>query len=114
MTDLREYKANVLEAVKAVREADENWSWRVAAVNKSSVRVRWGYFDYLEEKEDITITVSEDEYEDDELVAVRVDIPDGTKRYYFVGSKHWDDAKDIGTAVKMAVFGAAAHCHSVY
>ena len=46
MVDMREYKETVKAAVARERQADENWSWRVASVTKGAAKIGWGYIDY--------------------------------------------------------------------
>lgn len=46
MADMREYKEVVKTAVAEERQADTNWSWRVASVTKSTAKIGWGYIDY--------------------------------------------------------------------
>lgn len=50
MIDLRNYKDYIRELVAKENEKDANWRWSVKSISKSRVRIRWGYLDYLEEK----------------------------------------------------------------
>lgn len=51
MIDLRVYKDYIRDLVTKENEKDKNWHWSVKSIGKSLVRIRWGYLDYLEEKE---------------------------------------------------------------
>ena len=51
MIDLRNYKDYIRELVSEQDKKDTNWRWSVKSIGKSLVRIRWGYLDYLEEKE---------------------------------------------------------------
>lgn len=51
MIDLRNYKDYIRELVAEENKKDKNWRWSVKSIGKSLVRIRWGYLDYLEEKE---------------------------------------------------------------
>ena len=51
MIDLRNYKDYIRELVAEENRKDKNWRWSVKSIGKSLVRIRWGYLDYLEEKE---------------------------------------------------------------
>lgn len=108
--DLRNYKANALAQIAQERERDDLWSWRLAAANKGSVRVRWSYFDYIGERDDIVVTAGEDE----DCKWVKAKVPSGHVEYIFVGPNHWDDVNDMGKAVEMAIRGAARYCHNCY
>lgn len=51
MIDLRNYNEYIRELVAAENAKDENWKWSVKSIGKGLARIRWGYLDYLEEKE---------------------------------------------------------------
>ena len=51
MIDLRNYKDLIRELVAKENDKDKNWRWSVKSISKNRVRIRWGYLDYLEEKE---------------------------------------------------------------
>ena len=55
MIDLRNYKDLIRELVAKENEKDKNWRWSVKSITKTRVRIRWGYLDYLEEKENCFI-----------------------------------------------------------
>ena len=67
MFDLRDYKSTIREAVKLESDRDPNWNWEVKAINKTEIRIGWGYLDYLEEKNPFTIVLKEYEWEEDEF-----------------------------------------------
>ena len=74
MIDLRNYKDYIRELVAAENEKDSNWRWSVKSIGKNLVRIRWGYLDYLEEKENCFLLCMENECAGDWLWAKR---PDG-------------------------------------
>lgn len=50
MIDLRKYETQIREAVAKENEKDHDWKWSVKSIGKNKVRIRWGYLDYCEEK----------------------------------------------------------------
>ncbi len=111
MIDLREYKDTVRKAVAKEREADKNWSWSLKAVNKTVIRIGWGYLDYIGEKDPFTVEVLE---EDGGEVTVIGTIPSGSKAYGFVGPKHWHDYGTIEEAIAGVIHSMACSAHSTY
>lgn len=61
MIDLREWKDLIRNTVSEMNDRDPNWKWSVKYLGKTKVRVRWGYLDYLEEKQNAFIMAAEDE-----------------------------------------------------
>ena len=59
MTDLRTFNDTIKTAVAREREADANWSWNIKAINKGSIKIGWGYLDYIGEKESFTVEVTD-------------------------------------------------------
>jgi len=55
MIDLQNYKDYICGLVAKENEKDTNWRWSVKSISKSRIRIRWGYLDYLEEKENCFI-----------------------------------------------------------
>lgn len=110
MVDMREYKETVKAAVARERQADENWSWRVASVTKGAAKIGWGYLDYIGEKDFFTVEVND---EDDD-VAVIGTIPNGSKVYRFVGEHTWDDCATIEDAITSAIRSMASSAHNTY
>lgn len=50
MIDFRDYKDLIREKVAKINERDTNWKWSVKSISSKKVSIRWGYLDYLEEK----------------------------------------------------------------
>lgn len=111
MIDLREYKGIVLAAVAKEREADENWSWCVKAVNKSEIKIGWGYLDYIGEKTPFKVTICEGDEVEPVVVGT---IPNGHQIYAFVGPGHWNDYRTIEEAVAGVVHSMAVSAHKTY
>lgn len=114
MADMREYKRTILDAVKVEREADSLWSWRVVEVNKGKAKVRWSYFDYIEQKENIIITAGSDPTDEEGEGFVKVCIPGFWGTYVFVSTHSWGDVDTFEKAIRVAIRSAAVHCHNCY
>ncbi|MBQ6679521.1 MAG: hypothetical protein IJM76_05805 [Lachnospiraceae bacterium] len=110
MMDLRAYREVVKTAVARERAADKNWGWSVKAVNKGTVRIGWGYLDYIGCDDTLDLTV----FNEDDLTVVTATAPNGHREHVFVGDTRWDDAKTIDEAIGIAVHAAATYMHSVY
>ena len=50
MVDLREYTELIHQLVAEEEARDKNWAWSVASITERHVKIRWGYLDYLEER----------------------------------------------------------------
>lgn len=111
MRDLREYREIIKEAVRKEREADENWSWSVKAVNKASVKIGWGYLDYIGETDLFEIEIVDS---DDNEPTVIGRIPNGSKVYCWVGPHHWNDCRTIGEAIVSVIHRMAVSAHETY
>ena len=114
MVDLRDYKIVIRDAVAAERERDKNWGWRVVRVNKNSIVIRWGYLDYIEEKDSFVIRLMEDDGD----VSLAGFMPgDPTLRdslYVWIGDKHWHDCKTVDEGIRCAVRGIANRAHNTF
>lgn len=111
MKDLRDYKEVIKEAVRKEREADENWSWSVKTVNKTSAKIGWGYLDYLDETDLFEIKI--DDTDENEPMVIGC-IPNGSKVYRWVGPHHWNDCRTIEEAISSTIHGMAAIAHNTY
>lgn len=125
-TDLRQYRSTILEAVKQERERDENWSWRVIAINKNEIKIGWGYLDFLHEKTPFSVIIREDEDIDDEGNTIQGnpnicevlgymgnnDIHDDL--FFWVGPKHWHDAPTVEEALKKVIHAIASRAHNTF
>ncbi len=63
MIDLRNYENLIREKVAELNDKDPNWKWSIKYLGKSKVHIRWGYLDYLEEKNNCFFLVMENELE---------------------------------------------------
>ena len=111
MIDLRAYKETVVAAVAREREADKNWSWSLKAVNKTVIRIGWGYLDYIGEKAPFTVEASE---EDDGKVIVIGTIPNGRKIYWLVDPKNCQCYGTIKEAIAGVIHRMACSAHNTY
>lgn len=64
MIDLRNYADLIRQLVKKEDEKDPNWKWSVKSIGKNKVRIRWGYLDFLGEKENCFIIEMQEEVRD--------------------------------------------------
>lgn len=110
MTDLRTFNDTIKKAVAREREADANWNWNIKSVNKSSIKIGWGYLDYIGEKDCFKVEVTEDEA----FTAVVGKMPNGSKHYAFIGGDHWDDAKTIDDGISKIIHSMALSAHKTY
>ena len=110
MTDLRTFNDTIKAAVAREREADANWSWNIKAVNKSCVKIGWGYLDYIGEKDCFKVEVTEDEA----FTVVVGTMPNGCKHHAFIGPDHWDDAKTVEDGIKQVIHSMALNAHNTY
>ena len=61
--DLREYRQLIERLIADEDVNDKNWSWTVQSVTQTTVHIRWGYLDYLEERKNCFLMVMHDEGE---------------------------------------------------
>lgn len=109
--DLRDFKETVKVAVEKEREADENWSWTIKAINKFRVKIGWGYTDSLGEKNPFSIRVETGCVENPVVIG---ELPNGKMIVAFVGKKPWDDYKTYEEAVAGVIHGMASTARSIY
>jgi len=50
MKTFREYEELIRTRVAQENDKDPNWNWSVHSFGKDLVRIRWGYLDYCQEK----------------------------------------------------------------
>lgn len=123
--DLREYRKVVLDAVAKEREADANWGWRVKRVGKKKISIRWGYLDYIGQKGDFSIRLSEDEEDgvvdvnligclDDEYEDEWFRDCDADGLFIWIGDRHWHDAKTIEEGLAKMIDRIARLAHNRY
>lgn len=110
MIDMRLYKDTIRHAVKRESDRDENWNWNVKAVNKGKAKISWGYLDWLGETDCFEIQIEDDE----ELQVVVGTMPNGCKKYAFIGPNHWDDATTFGAGIALVVHSMAHSAHQTY
>ena len=129
MYDLRNYKKVIREAVKRESEADEYWNWKLLAVNKTEVRIGWGYLDFLCEKEPFRVRLYEDTFDgelsepdlslagffpgDKSVGSIDEDVVHESL-YVWIGDKHWHDAKTLEDGLRIIIHSIASEAHSKY
>ena len=110
MIDFREYKDQIRAAVREESKKDKNWNWRVISIAKNAVKIGWGYFDYLEEKEPFVI----DAVQDVDHGRVYFRLPYASNVVTFFGNDEWMDAKSFAEAVVKVIHSGARYARSVY
>ena len=111
MEDLRKYKEDIFDAVKTERELDDNWQWRVEAINKKEARIAWGYLDYIGEEEPFKIIL----FDEDGDVSIMGKFPVGeTKAFSWIGDKHWHDARTVNMGIRQTIHALANAAHNEY
>lgn len=50
MIDLRNYNNLIRSCVTNEKEKDTIWKWAVKSISKNKIEIKWGYLEYLEEK----------------------------------------------------------------
>lgn len=109
--DFRNFTEVIRESVKHEKENDFNWNWYVKSIGKNSVKIKWGYLDYIGEDDDFfEIKATSTGDENDHLVGI---VPDGKKEYVFVGEEHWNDAHTYEEAIRNIIkyFAYCAHMY---
>lgn len=129
MFDLRDYKSIIREAVKLESDRDPNWNWKVKAINKTEIRIGWGYLDYIGEKNPFTITLEEHEWEEDEfetdvfltglfpgLTWKDVNIYEDNDCFILVdiGDASYHDAQTMEDGLRKAIHGIVNRAHNTY
>lgn len=112
MFDIREYKETIKRAVSVERISDKNWSWRVKSITKKAAKIGWGYLDYVGEKDAAFVVEVEDM--DGSGPCVVGTMPNGYRKYAFVGPNHWDDATTVEKAIALVIKSMASSAHNTY
>lgn len=114
MVDFRTVKETVNRVVAELKENDANWSWR-AVVNKSEIKVYWGYLQYVDKKDShFTIKMSDrlEESNTDDFMVARNEHDE-----YMEGAIVGDDCGcdgDVGRCVTVLLKAIASIAHSRY
>lgn len=113
MIDLREYGDLIKKCVAAENAKDANWKWLVKSIGKKVVRIRWGYLEYLGEKETFSITT--ESFDDCLGDTVTWRHPSGDMiSFATIGNRPGDNAESFEKAIEMAMRGIAGYAHSRY
>lgn len=116
MLDLRNYSELIRSTVAEANERDANWKWSVKSISKNKVRIRWGYLDYLEEKQNcFIITLDCDEEAGDWIWAC---LPDGDRiECYMVAeepNRNIGAEQTVEGGIKDAIREIEYYAHSRY
>ena len=114
MIDFREYKDVIRSAVKSADERDENWNWRVEAVNKKEVRIGWSYLNYLGDGGCFRISKVPEDKGDEEIFLVGKDPNDAFEVCVIVGDGRWVDAHSVSEGIEIAIRRVAAEAGRRY
>ena len=112
--DFRTVKDTVNRVVAELREQDPNWSWR-AVVNKSEIKVFWGYLQYCDTKDShFTIKMSDrpEESNTEDFMVARNE-RDEYMTGAIVGDQSWGDG-NIEKCVETLLRAIAGTAHSCY
>lgn len=121
MFDLRNYKPVIMEAVKLESSRDHNWNWKVKAINKTEIRIGWGYLDWLcdgKRNEYFSVRLFVDEFNGKPELSLAGFYPDVSAMrdslYVWIGDKHWHDAKTMEDGLRMIIHAIANSAHNTY
>ena len=116
MVDLREYSDLIRDLVAKENKKDRNWKWSVKSIGKKMVRIRWGYLDYLEEKNNCFFIGSEGDADCGYWLWIKT--PDGRPiDCYMVAEKpnpRIGAEMKIESGIRSAVEDIAYYAHSRY
>lgn len=118
MIDLRNYADLIRKLVKKEDEKDQNWKWSVKSIGKNKVRIRWGYLDYLGDKENcFIIEMQEDNTEDMQWMSALLPYGGIIEVFLVVEGKpnpHVGAEQTIQTGIECAIWEIAHYAHSRY
>lgn len=121
MIDLRNYEDMIRKLVKEADKKDPNWKWSVKYIGKEKVRIRWGYLDYLEEKENcFFLTMDNDKTEEGAGDWLWAMLPDGKSHiecFLVVEGKPNPQVgaeQNIRDGIKWAIWEITHYAHSRY
>ena len=117
MIDLRNYADLIRQLVKEEDRKDPNWKWSVKSISKNKVRIRWGYLDYLEEKENCFIIDLDSSIPDMEWLHARKPDGDIIECYMVVEGKPNPQVgaeQTIPSGLRDAIWEIAYIAHSRY
>lgn len=119
MFDFRTQKELIRSEVRKLNDADENWKWSVEAINKTEVRIKWGYLDWLSSGHFFSLGIKDWSEEDDEVepgdVIVVTGGYDRDTRYFkefvrYVGLEFVEETFE--DAIRMAIDSIAYNAHT--
>lgn len=114
MKTLRDYEELIRTEVIKVNVEDPNWIWSVKSFAKNRVRIRWGYLDYLQEK-DNCFTLDLVPYEEDYTVISHTPEGEMIDGYIVVESenrKPWQETFE--NSIVRSIKAIANYAHSRY
>ena len=112
--DFREYADLIKEKVAEKNEKDPNWKWSVKSIGKTVVSIRWGYLDYLEEKQNcFKIQVSS---EDNDVIYAMTPYGSVMEAYWTSENPNPNIGCEVlpEKAIEYAIDEIAYHAHSRY
>lgn len=116
--DFRNYADLIRKLVKEADKKDPNWKWSVKSIGKNKVRIRWGYLDYLEAKENcFSIKMDPDNTEDDQWMLAH--LPDGSIIEVFLvvegkPNPNLGAEQSIQAGIEDAIWEITHYAHSRY
>lgn len=118
MIDLRNYADLIRNLVKEADLKDRNWKWSVKSISKNKARIRWGYLDYLGERENcFTIEMQPDNTEGDQWMSALM--PDGNIIEVFLvvegkPNPQLGAEQNIRSGIEDAIWEITHYAHSRY
>lgn len=111
MEDLRRYRPNVKAAITKERRDDPLWNWSIDEINRKVIRIGWGYFQRIGEKDGFIITCTEDKAYGKAVVG---SMPNGKKIYCTIGCEPWSECKTMEEAIEWLIHALAVKAKTEY
>ena len=113
---LKDYEPLVRELIKKEDERDENWKWSLKYLGKRTMRIRWGYLDYLHEK-DNSFIITLDRICSNECLFAMTPHKKVIECFFIVDGKsnpEFGAEQTIESGLRDAVFEISHYAHSRY
>ena len=114
MKTLKKYEDLIRNTVNKMNEDDPNWDWSIESFDDYKVLIRWGYLDYLEEKDNcFIIRLIKGDDEGELFMTSRTPQDEMIDGYFPSDEDHsWSDKWE--SAVKSALDDIAYVAHNKY
>lgn len=116
--DFRNYADLIRKLVKEADKKDPNWKWSVKSISKNKARIRWGYLDYMGDKENcFYIGMDPDNTENDQWMAAFLPHGGIIEVFLVVEGKpnpNLGAEQSIQTGIEDAIWEITHYAHSRY